>query len=158
MAYEPTFLWFGIGQGLVVMILSLLLRAPQPGEAPASDCAGTDAADRSGDMEHPQAPAAELIAQAKRLLSSDLFSVDGTLLEAWASPKSFRSQGRLGRVAEARPQWRTGLANQNATDKHDDFGAESRSTSQPSTSTSQVSVSTKMVKATWIAARLQWYF
>jgi len=52
--YEATFLWFGIGQGLVVMILSLLLRAPQPGEAPASDCAGTDAADRSGDIEHPQ--------------------------------------------------------------------------------------------------------
>src|SRR5713101_1747665 len=33
-----------------------------------------------------------------------------------------------------------------------------RSTSQPSTGTSQVSVSTKMVKATWIAARPQWYF
>src|SRR5947207_4122727 len=34
--YQATFLWFGIGQGLVVVILSLLLRAPQPGEAPAS--------------------------------------------------------------------------------------------------------------------------
>jgi OFA family oxalate/formate antiporter-like MFS transporter len=34
--YEPTFLWFGIGQGVVVVLLSLLLRAPQPGEAPAS--------------------------------------------------------------------------------------------------------------------------
>src|SRR5580693_8923986 len=34
--YEATFLWFGIGQGLVVVVLSLLLRAPQPGEAPAS--------------------------------------------------------------------------------------------------------------------------
>src|SRR6266851_8725156 len=33
-----------------------------------------------------------------------------------------------------------------------------RSTSQPSTGTSQVSVSTKIVKATWIAARPQWYF
>jgi len=34
--YEATFLWFGIGQGLVVVVLSLLLRAPRPGEAPAS--------------------------------------------------------------------------------------------------------------------------
>jgi OFA family oxalate/formate antiporter-like MFS transporter len=34
--YEATFLWFGIGQGVVVVLLSLLLRAPQPGEAPAS--------------------------------------------------------------------------------------------------------------------------
>jgi MFS transporter, OFA family, oxalate/formate antiporter len=34
--YEATFLWFGIGQGLVVVALSLLLRAPRPGEALAS--------------------------------------------------------------------------------------------------------------------------
>jgi OFA family oxalate/formate antiporter-like MFS transporter len=34
--YEATFLWFGLGQGLVVIVLSLLLRAPWPGEAPAS--------------------------------------------------------------------------------------------------------------------------
>src|SRR5499425_2513143 len=34
--YEATFLWFGIGQGLVVIALSLLLRAPRPGETPAS--------------------------------------------------------------------------------------------------------------------------
>ena len=34
--YEATFLWFGIGQGVVVVLLSLLLRAPRPGEAPAS--------------------------------------------------------------------------------------------------------------------------
>jgi OFA family oxalate/formate antiporter-like MFS transporter len=34
--YEATFLWFGIGQGLVVIVLSLLLRAPQAGEAPPS--------------------------------------------------------------------------------------------------------------------------
>jgi OFA family oxalate/formate antiporter-like MFS transporter len=32
--YERAFLWFGIGQGLVVVILSQFLRAPQPGEAP----------------------------------------------------------------------------------------------------------------------------
>src|SRR5215813_10270593 len=34
--YQATFLWFGIGQGVVVVLLSLLLRAPQPGEAPLS--------------------------------------------------------------------------------------------------------------------------
>jgi OFA family oxalate/formate antiporter-like MFS transporter len=34
--YEATFLWFGLGQGLVVVVLSLLLRAPRPGESPAS--------------------------------------------------------------------------------------------------------------------------
>ena len=37
-----------------------------------------------------------MIAQAKRLLSSDHFSVDGTLLEAWASPKSFRPKDGSG--------------------------------------------------------------
>jgi OFA family oxalate/formate antiporter-like MFS transporter len=36
MGFEATFLWFGVGQGLVVVILSLLLRAPRAGEAPPS--------------------------------------------------------------------------------------------------------------------------
>jgi OFA family oxalate/formate antiporter-like MFS transporter len=31
--YEATFFWFGLGQGLVVVALSFLLRAPRPGEA-----------------------------------------------------------------------------------------------------------------------------
>src|SRR5690348_1585826 len=35
LGYEATFLWFGLGQGVVV-VLSLLLRAPHAGEAPAS--------------------------------------------------------------------------------------------------------------------------
>src|SRR5947208_1800417 len=36
--YEAAFWWFGIGQGIVVMVVALLLRAPQPGEvvAPAA--------------------------------------------------------------------------------------------------------------------------
>jgi MFS transporter, OFA family, oxalate/formate antiporter len=34
--YEATFLWFGLGQGLVVVALSFLLRASRPGEAPPS--------------------------------------------------------------------------------------------------------------------------
>jgi OFA family oxalate/formate antiporter-like MFS transporter len=33
--YEAAFLYFGIGQGIVVVVLSLLLRAPVPGETPA---------------------------------------------------------------------------------------------------------------------------
>jgi OFA family oxalate/formate antiporter-like MFS transporter len=33
--YEAAFLWFGLGQGLIVVLVGLLLRAPQPGEAPA---------------------------------------------------------------------------------------------------------------------------
>ena len=33
--YEAAFLWFGLGQGIVVVVVSLLLRAPVPGETPA---------------------------------------------------------------------------------------------------------------------------
>jgi MFS transporter, OFA family, oxalate/formate antiporter len=32
--YEHAFLWFGLGQGFVILLLSRLLRAPQPGETP----------------------------------------------------------------------------------------------------------------------------
>jgi OFA family oxalate/formate antiporter-like MFS transporter len=32
--YESAFLWFGLGQGIVVIIVALLLRAPAPGEVP----------------------------------------------------------------------------------------------------------------------------
>src|SRR5216684_471720 len=34
--YEATFLWFGLGQSIIVVVLSLLLSAPRPGEVPAS--------------------------------------------------------------------------------------------------------------------------
>jgi MFS transporter, OFA family, oxalate/formate antiporter len=33
--YEAAFLWFGLAQGIVVVLVGLLLRAPHPGEAPA---------------------------------------------------------------------------------------------------------------------------
>ena len=33
--YEAAFLWFGLGQGIVVVFVALLLRAPQAGEVPA---------------------------------------------------------------------------------------------------------------------------
>jgi OFA family oxalate/formate antiporter-like MFS transporter len=32
--YQSTFLWFGVGQGVIVFVLSWVLRAPQPGEVP----------------------------------------------------------------------------------------------------------------------------
>jgi len=32
--YESAFLWFGIGQGIIVVLVGLLLRAPSPGEVP----------------------------------------------------------------------------------------------------------------------------
>jgi OFA family oxalate/formate antiporter-like MFS transporter len=34
--YDKAFLWFGLGQGAVILILSQLLKAPKPGEAPAA--------------------------------------------------------------------------------------------------------------------------
>ena len=34
--YESTFLWFGVGQGVIVFVLSFALRAPRSGEVPAS--------------------------------------------------------------------------------------------------------------------------
>jgi OFA family oxalate/formate antiporter-like MFS transporter len=33
--YEAAFLWFGLGQGIVVMLVALLLKAPRAGEVPA---------------------------------------------------------------------------------------------------------------------------
>src|SRR5438552_818379 len=32
--YEAAFLWFGLGQGIIVVLVGLLLRAPYPGQAP----------------------------------------------------------------------------------------------------------------------------
>ena len=34
--YQSAFLWFGLAQGIVVLLVGLLLRAPEPGEVPAS--------------------------------------------------------------------------------------------------------------------------
>jgi OFA family oxalate/formate antiporter-like MFS transporter len=33
--YESTFLWFGLGQGAIVLVMSVFLAAPGPGQAPA---------------------------------------------------------------------------------------------------------------------------
>ena len=50
----------------------------------------------------------------KALLSDDHFSVDGTLIEAWASMKSFRPTDGGWRAAGSRPQWRAGLSRREA--------------------------------------------
>ena len=44
----------------------------------------------------------------KQLLSTDHFSVDGTLIEAWASMKSFKPTGWAERTAGGRGRQRTG--------------------------------------------------
>jgi OFA family oxalate/formate antiporter-like MFS transporter len=36
MSYEAAFLYFGVAQGIVIVVVSLLLRAPKPGETPAA--------------------------------------------------------------------------------------------------------------------------
>src|SRR5918996_578229 len=38
--YESAFLWFGLGQGIVVMVVALLLRAPEAGEVPSPPSGG----------------------------------------------------------------------------------------------------------------------
>jgi len=56
--YEAAFLWFGLGQGLIVIILSLFLRAPAPGEvAPAADPAVQQSRRDYGPAEVLQTPA-----------------------------------------------------------------------------------------------------
>jgi hypothetical protein len=49
----------------------------------------------------PRSSNAAVLSQdkVKALLSSEHFSVDGTLLEAWASLKSFRPRERFGRAS-----------------------------------------------------------
>src|SRR5262249_40381366 len=34
--YAKAFLWFGVGQAIVILVLSQMLKAPKPGEAPAA--------------------------------------------------------------------------------------------------------------------------
>ncbi len=48
-------------------------------------------------------------AEVKKFLSDDHFSVDGTLIEAWASMKSFRRKDGKDEAAGSRSQWRAQL-------------------------------------------------
>ena len=41
--YDKAFLWFGLGQGLVILVLSQFLKAPRPGEAPKVAAQGSQA-------------------------------------------------------------------------------------------------------------------
>jgi transposase len=63
---------------------------------------------------------ATVLAQPKvrALLSSEHFSVDGTLLEAWASPKSFRPKDGPGPTARGRAQRGAGLPRPEARQRH----------------------------------------
>ena len=56
--------------------------------------------------------------KVKGLLSSEHFSVDGTLLEAWASLKSFRPKDGSGEPARPGPQRRARLSRRAAAQRH----------------------------------------
>jgi OFA family oxalate/formate antiporter-like MFS transporter len=54
--YQSAFLWFGLGQGLVVLILSQFLRAPERGETPPPVARLTQASRDSSPMEVLKSP------------------------------------------------------------------------------------------------------
>ena len=56
--------------------------------------------------------------KVKALLSDEHFSVDGTLIQAWASMKSFRPKDGSGRAAGARAQRRARLPRRAADQRH----------------------------------------
>ena len=56
--------------------------------------------------------------KVKRFLSDDHFSVDGTLVEAWASLKSFRAKDGIGRAAGAGTQRRARFPWRKAHQRH----------------------------------------
>ena len=56
--------------------------------------------------------------KVKRLLSNEHFSVDGTLLEAWASVEELPPEGRLGRTARPGAQRRARLPRRAAPERY----------------------------------------
>jgi OFA family oxalate/formate antiporter-like MFS transporter len=54
--YQSAFLWFGLGQGVVILILSQFLRAPSPGETPKPAVRLTQALRDSSPMEVLKSP------------------------------------------------------------------------------------------------------
>jgi OFA family oxalate/formate antiporter-like MFS transporter len=54
--YDKAFLWFGLGQGIVILVLSQLLKAPRPGEAPNAPRKLTASAREFRPMEMLQTP------------------------------------------------------------------------------------------------------
>src|SRR5437868_9941687 len=69
-----------------------------------------------------------VLAQPKvnKLLSSDHFSVDGTLIEAWASMKSVKPKDGSGAGARRGAQCRSGLPWPEALERHPCFDHRSR--------------------------------
>ena len=68
-------------------------------------------------QEVAQAFFARVLAQAKRYLSDEHFTVDGTLIEAWASQKSFqRKDGGEGDGSQFRGEKRTNETHESKTD------------------------------------------
>src|SRR5450631_3113536 len=59
---------------------------------------------------------AEVNRQAKRLMSDEHFTVDGTLIQAWASQKSFRSKDGDGDGTNFQGQKRSNQTHQSSTD------------------------------------------
>lgn len=79
---------------------------------------------------------AAVLAQSKarkKLLSSDHFSVDGTLIEAWASMKSIKPKDGSGEpsVQGGGPQCGRGLPRSEALERHPCFGHRSRREALP---------------------------
>jgi transposase len=74
--------------------------------------------DRLLNHEIAEAFFARVLRQAKAYLSDEHFTVDGTLLEAWASQKSFRPKGEAGTPppADFRGQRRKNETHQSTTD------------------------------------------
>lgn len=62
--------------------------------------------------------------QAEKLLSTEHFCVDGTMLKAWASMKSFSPEGRLRRTARRGAQRRARLQDGKALERNHVYAAE----------------------------------
>ena len=54
--YDKAFLWFGLGQGVVILVLSQFLKAPRPGEAPKAVRKVTQSSRDSNPMEMVRTP------------------------------------------------------------------------------------------------------
>jgi OFA family oxalate/formate antiporter-like MFS transporter len=54
--YDTAFLWFGLGQGFVILVLSQFLKAPRPGEAPKAVRKVTQSSHDSTPMEMVRTP------------------------------------------------------------------------------------------------------
>ena len=79
--YDRAFLWFGLGQGLVILVLSQFLKAPKPGEAP-----------NGGAQSQPERARlhADGDAAARRSSGSSTSCSCWSRRAAWSSPRRWR--------------------------------------------------------------------